>query len=290
MKTTQTRTKTKSLNTLKTTLHHYYFDTSKPEQKAQWEALRKKLKASNPKQHHAWGGEPPKLRNDSEEVEIETECVFDNQWNTTTTRVFDWFLNYELQAKHIKRGHWLELTPELIAVREQTLKCGYCGKHFGPHHAPAPANGFCDACLDSSYLKQGELHLLRLYPLSYTPKTRPELTEAEKAELLPLYVARQTTGTDSRAKAARDKQRADVIEKAEKDIRDATTERDGMLRLWDLGLSLDNVMFYSHTGIFSFGWRRPVSAEVKSKLLHVLSEFDFPYEIKSENGNVSTHS
>lgn len=68
-----------------------------------------------------------------------------------------------------------------------------------------------------------------------------------------------------------------------KDTRNATTERDGKLWIWDHGFSLDNVIYYSHTGRFCFGWRQPVSDSVASKLLDVMSEFPFPYTIKSES-------
>lgn len=278
---------------MKTKLHHYYFRLGEPAEAKAWSELQKQLleKGYGPGRMHSWGSTTgPSLRNDTEEVEIETACLFDNQWNTTTDRVFDWYQYYEVNRANLARGHWLELTPEMIAARRDTLRCGYCGKHYGPLHGPAPENGFCDACLDSPYLKESELHLLRLRSLAQERTksgqyaNRPPLTKAEREELLPRYIARQTTGTDSRARAKRDKQRADVLKEYEEDTAKATTERDGKLWLWDKGIDLDNVIFYSHTGRFSFGWRSPVSAAVESKLLDVLSEFPFSYDIKSETG------
>jgi hypothetical protein len=76
----------------------------------------------------------------------------------------------------------------------------------------------------------------------------------------------------------RQKQRDDILEEAEKYIRNATAERDGKLWLWEKGLDLDNVIYYSHTSKFSFGWRSPLDPILKSKLLDVLSEFPFEYE------------
>lgn len=287
---------------MKTKLHHYYFRLGEPAEAKAWLDLQNQLleKGYGPGRMHSWGSTTgPENKNEVEEVEIEPKCLFDNQWNTTTDRVFDWYQYYEVNGASLARGHWLELTDEMKAARMQTLKCGYCGKHYGqdiaqlsfaPIHPPAPASGFCDACLDSPYLKESELSLLRLRSLAEERDNRgrhvnrPPLTKAEREELLPRYIARQTTGTDSRAKAKRDKQRADVLKEYELDTAKATTERDGKLWLWDKGIDLDNVIFYSHTGRFSFGWRSPVSASVESKLLDILSEFPFSYEIKSENG------
>jgi hypothetical protein len=278
---------------MKTKIHYYYFRLGEPAEAKKWSELQAKLLALGygPGRHHAWGSTTgPSDRNETVEVEIEPACLFDNQWNTTTDRVFDWYQYYEVNRANLARGHWLELTDEMRAARAQTLKCGYCGKHYGPLHAPAPENGFCDACLDSPYLKEKDLPLLRLRSLDQERSengqyaNRPELTKAEREMLLPKYIERQTTGTDSRAKARRDKQRLDVLNEYEKDTARATTERDGKLWLWDKGIDLDNVIFYNHTGRFCFGWRSPVSAAVESKLLDVLSEFPFSYEIKSETG------
>jgi hypothetical protein len=97
-------------------------------------------------------------------------------------------------------------------------------------------------------------------------------------------VARQTTGKDSRAKAAKEKEIMDVGKKYTKAIVTATAERDGMAWLHTRGFSLDNVIYYNHTEQFGFGWRNGVSASVESKLLDVLSEFSFPYTIKTEDG------
>ncbi len=271
---------------MKTTLHHYFFNTDNAAEKAAWLKLEKNLKAANIHQMHAHGGTPPAMENRSEPVEIETAHLFNDQWNASGKRVHDWFLQYELNSKNSRRGHWLELTPELLQARAECHKCGYCGHQYGPLHTqPVPADGFCEACLDSPYLKQEELHLLRLVSLAHPwGENRAPLTEAERAAMLPRYVARQTTGNDSRAKAARDAQRASLVKKYKAEKEAVETEYRGMLWLWEKGFNLDNVIYYSHTDKFSFGWRSPVSAEVRSKLLKVMSEFPFSYEIKSAGG------
>lgn len=74
-----------------------------------------------------------------------------------------------------------------------------------------------------------------------------------------------------------------MLSKYESEKRSNEIEKEGMLWLWDKGFSLDNVIYYSHTGKFGFGWRSPLSDVVASKLLDIISEFPFPYEIKSES-------
>lgn len=275
--------------TFKATLHHYEFESAThPAYKAMCERIAANSDARG-EWMNVWAtGKGERKGNASEVVEIETAHIFGNQWNTADgRRVFDWYEEYTHQM--FRRGHWLEITPELAELRRVTHSCGYCGKHYGPHHDAMPGTPFCTACLDSEYLKAEDLKLLRLLPVCETfGGTRPDLTDAERAELMPRYVERQTTGTDSRAKARRDKQRADVLEKYTKETTAATQERDGMLWLWDNGVSLDNVIYYDHTRTFSFGWRSPVGAEVKARLLDLLTGFPFAFVIKSTAGDVST--
>lgn len=276
--------------TFKATLHHYFYESGTH---PGYKALKAAIKANSASRGHlmhSWGGtdHDSGKGNTSEVVEIETAHVFGNQWNTADgRRVFDWYLEYT--EKDYKRGHWLEITPELAEVRRETLKCGYCGCQYGPHHDPAPEKPFCAACLDSEYLKPDDLYLTRLAPVvevnGNDPKREP-LTDAERAAVMPAYVARQTTGDDSRANLKRHRQRADVLQKFAKETAAATAERDGMLWLWDHGASLDNVIYYDHTQKFSFGWRSPVSLEVEAALLAILSEFPHSYEIKTARGAI----
>lgn len=279
---------------MKTRLHHFAFQL--PRDAAAYAEMVHKIEASGPegrghKMHSLSDRFDYSKAGTVEDVELDPSYLFENQWNETEAsgnrRLFDWFEEAIFvngrENTNSKRGHWLEITAEMAAARSECRKCGYCGKHYGPLHEPIPGD-FCTACLDSPYLKEGELHLLRLLPLVGLQQ-RDKLTEGERAALMPAYIDRQTTGSDSRAKARRDNQRASVLAEYEKDARNATAERDGKLWLWDRGFDLENVIYYSHTGKFCFGWRSPLSDSVVSKLLDVISEFPFPYEIKGESRN-----
>lgn len=267
---------------MKTKLHHYSFNLTNPEESKAWKALKAKLEKSGVHCHNSHSADNgPSHRNDTETVEIETAHLFNDQWNTTDKRVFDWYWHYEWRGTKVARGHWLEITSEMEKARRECMKCGYCGHQYGPLHTmPIPESGFCECCLDSPYLKEAELYMLRLVSVAEDKSKRewPKLTAEESAYLLPRYIERQTTGKNSRAKAARDKQRSDVIAKFEKETQCATMERDGMLWLWDHGISLENVIFYNHSRKFCFGWRGSLDASVKSRLLDLLSEFPFEYE------------
>lgn len=311
MKTTDS---TKPVKTLPATLHHYYFDASKPEESAKWTELCKQMRAefdAGTRGHkmHAFGEKAPLYRNDSEAVDIELAHLFENQWNTGPTdssaqglRVFDFYQFAEIHSKNIKRGHWLELSPELIQARRETHKCGYCGAHYGPHHEPIPSNGFCSKCLGSEYLKQSELYLLRLIPLSPDSydadrekhrNDRPQLNAEEAATLVPQWQEMRRTCDLKRASAARVRERQQIEKKLtdykrelEANAAGAQEEHDGMLWLWEHGFSTENWIYYKHTRTFAWGWRTPVSAEDKSRWLEIASEFPFNYEVKSVAGNV----
>lgn len=280
---------------MKTKLHYYQIDTSTKAGQARYNALCHEIEANCPEARGRKMREIPQRRGQglddgqTEEVEIETAHIFENQWNATDRRVFDWWEEAHFEngreSFRVRVGHWLEITPEMAAARRDTVKCGYCGAHYGPLHGRSyPQHGFCIECLDFAYLKESDLHLLRLLPLVGHQERAP-LTEEERATVLPTYVKRQTTGADSRAKARRDEQRAEVLAEYEKTTTAATEERDGLLWLWDHGMDLENVIYYSHTRKFSFGWRSPLSDSVVSALLDLMSEFPYSYEIKGEGRN-----
>lgn len=260
---------------MKTKIHTYRFDISQPDQAQEYEALCARLKDGR---HFfnvlAVHGEH---KVNAGEITLETAFIFSDQWNSDKGRVFDWYEGI-YPNKRIKDGHYLDITDEMREVRRVTLKCGYCGKHYQAADNPGQ---FCSACLDSEYLKETELHLLRLRPAGEWNPDRPVLTEEERATLLPLYVQRQTIGNDSRAVQRKAKIRQSVIDKYVRNQKTNETEYKGFIWLLDHSVNVENCIYYSHTDKFSFGWRQPVSASVKSALLDVLTEFPFEYEIKA---------
>lgn len=286
---------------MKTAIHFYCFDTDDANQAAAYDALRAELLAT-PGRGHCMDAAGDFRQHadqlDGQTIDLETAHLFENQWNTAPIegvsekglRVFDWaetarsgranfMRGNDFAPLNIRRGHYLDITPEMATIRAETVQCGYCGKQQPAEDAPS----FCGHCLDSPYLKEDNLRLLRLLPVakSFGGK-RADLTDVERADLLPRFVTAQTTGANSRAAAAAVKARADAIAKANKAINSANVERDGILWLLDHGLSVSNVIYYSHTGRFSFGWRGALADSVTSQLLDKLTEFPFPYDIETD--------
>lgn len=87
-----------------------------------------------------------------------------------------------------------------------------------------------------------------------------------------------------RDKARIAKARASLLADYDATIRNATTKRDAFLWLMDRGIKTGNVIFYSHTGRFSFGWRTKLDADTAAALLAVISEFSWPYDLLCADG------
>jgi hypothetical protein len=272
--------------TLKTTVHTYRFDTRNATERDAWQTLRNSLRQTHPHCMESHGGAlhyQPAL--DGIDVELEPACLFDNQWNTAPIgdstkglRLFDWALDYHPHGNAaIKQGHYLDQTPEMREIRRNTHKCGYCGAM----EPAAKGYVFCPHCIGSEYLKPEDLKLTRMRPVDECGPSGKfaDLTDAERAHLMPQYLDAQLHGNTERDKRRIAKARADVLDKYAKATSNATTERDGMLWLMDNGIRTDNVIYYTHTGRFGFGWRTPYSGELLSILLDKISEFPFEYDI-----------
>jgi len=206
---------------------------------------------------------------------IEKKILFSNQYNTEEGyRIFDWKESI-VPNRRFKIGYYL--TGDIDALNEakrSQFVCGYCG-----HRTDDAEKEFCDQCLGSPHLKESELHLLRMRSIADDDigNNRDPLSKSEESSLLPQYVEAQTKSNAEKNK----KKRLEIVEKCDKSIQSATDERDGLLWLIDNGKNIENVIFYKHSGVFSFGWREPLSASVCSDVLDWISEFPFPYEIKT---------
>ncbi len=286
-------------DTIKTRLHWYQYDMRKPEEKAAYKALCAKLRATHTHPMEAFENGTPDgwdykhiMPLDGKVIELETAHLFENQWNTGPTatsdkglRVFDWrkIVPFPRDSQHIKRGHWLEITPEMREIRRNTMKCGYCGKQ----EPAAKGNVFCPHCIGSEYLKESDLLAgatrMKAVDTPFSEGWTP-LTEAESAHLVPIYRAEQKGQGSARSKARHAAKRAAIVEKCNTVTANAIMERDGLLWCADRGLVLDNIIFYSHTRRFCFGWRNPLTGSELQAVLDEMSEFPFLYELKCADG------
>lgn len=271
---------------MKTTIHTYKFDISNPAEKTAYAELCAKLKSQGLKCFETWGSGAghyfPFAAHDGETIELETESLFNNQWNADISgkgwRVFDWAQDYMTQGmnKSLKRGHYLAITEEMTAIRRDTKACGYCGKKTLENYK------FCPHCLDGEYLTEDQLNLLRMAPICDSDKPRPKLTKAESEYILPLYRNAQLHGTSERGKARIEKAKQEIESTYKAKVKAAKAERDG--QRWVIANCpnmLQNHIYYSHTGMHCFGWRNNgLSKEQASILREIMEKAPFPAEFE----------
>jgi len=273
---------------MKTILHHYYFILDNATKRGAYEALKARLNESHAGKFFNVLADTRnhERHNETEQVELDPTFLFTNQWNEAgggNRRLFDWY-EAIYPNRQVKNGHWLEITPEMEAIREQTLTCGYCGKYIP---ASEPHKWHCEKCLGSQYLKDTDLGLTRLVPVASRVRST-QMTDAERAEILPAYKEAQGLGLITREKALRSRNRLKVddllpeaLRKSNKLIENAKIETKALTWLLDHEINIiDNVIYYNHTKRFCFGWRDPLTADERSKLLDILSEFPFDYDLK----------
>lgn len=270
--------------TIKTTLHLYSFNTDNPEDREPWYQLELKLRKTHGRGHRMHAIKSNQDFNpEPGPVELETEFLFQNQWNTDKGRLFDWyeeavFCNGK-QKNNIKRGHYLDITPEMVAIRRNTLKCCYTGNQFffdADKDGEAPKFNLQSSALGNCYLKESELHLVRLKQVCDDSSPAP-LTKEERDFLLPLYIKAQS----KRVESAKPELRKAILDDYEKELATITTERDGKLWLLDHGVNDENCIYYSHTRRFCFGWRSAYPKSAVPALLECLKRFPFEYDVKS---------
>lgn len=285
--------------TITTTIHAYRYDILKPADAKAYADLCAKMEAQGTKCFETWGGGSHYLEAcDGRQVELETGCVFDNQWNTAPVdgvsdkglRVFDWAQDHREYGRHIKQGHYLDMTEAMVEIRANRLKCGYCGKQYDKRQQPEPP-AFCEACRGSQYLKPEDLKLTRIEPVMRPDRHKfAPLTAAESAWLMPLYQAEQADKGSERAVKAREEFGRKIQKKYKDKMEEASAEYTGMQWLFEHGCSLrlmENCIYYSHKGVFTFGWREKLKAGADLDwLMENLSEFPGEYNIVTEHRGV----
>ncbi len=249
----------------------------------EYRALRTKLKARGLKDHTAIGaGSLP----DGNVYTIDEKHLFGNQANTIDTpkgvgrRIFDWTENYEPYNRTWRYGYYLADDSgfaELQALRISRHQCGYCGAQYDDG-----AGEWCEKCLGSQYLKQAELRLLKLLPIA-------DSFGGNRSEEPPEHFAKVMREKQAVAAKHRNKQKlADRLLRANKAVADAKLERDLIDRLIDNGICatlLSNLIYYSHTGRFCFGWNKLLTTAEANTVRVALDSFasgGFNVEIKEQ--------
>lgn len=285
---------------MKTTIHYYNFDISSSENLIAYENLCEKLR--NTKGRGRWmnaidiGTNEHRCNGATGQIDLDPKHLFSNQWNTVDgRRVFDWyeeaiFCNGH-EIRHIKRGHYLDITEEMVAIRDNTYSCCWSHGYFPKDHEYVSTHGFniTRHAIGSEYLKVDELHLLRLFPISVDNRKPAPLTDAEREFLTPLYIKAQTEMSALRDEDERIKARnrvegkiAEARLRADRIMQTAYDEPNGFQWLLDRDVNVSNCIFYNHTGVFEFGWQKPLSKEVAAELRRKIEGFPFKINIKEQ--------
>lgn len=277
---------------MKTIKHNYFYDVGLGNQseREDYQKLVEQLKISHAgKLFNVYPNGRESIGNNAafETVELDPICLFNNQWNEAGKngrRLFDWYEEI-YPNKYIKAGYWLEITPEMQEIRDNTLTCGYCGRYAKVNE---PHKWYCEHCLGSEYLKEKDLKLVKLFVVSQDHRDRNyNLSESELAELVPVWKEAQGLGQIQREvmQLAKNRQRiAELVPTAQKKgaelLDNARIETEALTWLMDHEINIiDNVIFYSHTKKFNFGWRNTLNEEERIKLVAQLKGFPFDYEI-----------
>ena len=278
-------------NFIQTQIHFYNFNLERPEEKAKWVELSNMLAYDlglKPFITNVMINRVNRVGiihdNRTENIHLNTDYIFDNQWNgdcdsLKNYRVFDWLL-YEFDNKKIKCGHWIDPTYETMDIRAQ-FQCRYCG-HIAGYN---PEDRFHHKCLGSKFLKEDEIYLAtygRIYDkwpkfvnkntIDIPPHIREEYREKQKI----------------RAEKELEDQAKRAIEKAERDVKEANFKLEAFKYLNNHGFfDFDNVIYYSHTSTFNFGWRETYVKEKAQEIRAFLENIGFgkfgKYEVKEHN-------
>ena len=264
---------------MKTMIYFYKYDCHIREEATAYEALCRELQ--DMRGRGCWmhcvptraGSYALGLNGKSKEIVLETEQLFDNQWNSEIGRVFDWYEEIVPNNMAWKAGHYLGITPEMRAIRHDTMACGYCGRQF-PYDA---SKRYHEECLHNVWLTADNIPLLRFRRIDETEldEKRNAMPEEEIAALLQLHVEARLTLKPEDS----ERQRQEVRSSYAKQIHNAQLELDGTNWLLDHGIG-EEAMYCSYTKTWRFGWRHTVSQVLADELKKRLEGFPFQYEIE----------
>lgn len=262
----------------------YRFDLRVAEEKAEYEALKKRLMSEGYHRHRSWGGKymhrhiGEKVQEHQGTLYVDMANAFEDQWNLEAPnyRVHEWAQDYMHSGMniHIRQGYYLTGLEELRGILRTVSRCGYCGnKGF------AAEGGTCQACVGSAYLKEEDLPLLVMQPILGKKRSKDEVS-AEVPAIKAAWLQRQIraiagqTGRqkeEALASAEKARARAVLFEQA----------AEGWQWLVDQGINTENIIYYDHTNTFSVGWRgEGLSEELAAEWHKTLYEFPAKWEVK----------
>lgn len=254
-----------------------WFNDVEEREKAHQFAVQHGLKAFSALSPNGQGGRPPEG-----EYTLDLAHVFSNQYNTVEDkltghkgyRVFEFYdplvINYG-RTVHSYYGYYISEGIEKIREYQRELKvCGYCGKQYYKS-----AKLYCNSCLGSQYLEEKYYPFLRLRNIL---DDKPDNTTPLPTKIVNLIAVAQRKSREKRLA----QQKADKIASIKAQIRGCKAELKGFQWLIAHDIPFDNVIYYTHSGKFNFGWRNCIAREEAAKLRLKLEGFPYAYEITEE--------
>ena len=262
---------------MQTRLTYYYLNVSKPDDRAEYLALLDRM-AKDPDRGPvfcAWGSKwKAHPHNEVEEIELDTGHLFDNQWNEAGDkgrRLFEWYEEY-VDNKNIHLGYVMDLTPEMLEAKRNRYRC-----HFCAFQIDNPKVEFCPSCLGSQFLEEKDLSLTRLTPVteSYSKAKVPADRYVE-------YRAEQIRCRRIRLR----ERKANNRKSAERKLELAQIEFDGFTWCLDNGIDTNDLIFYSHTERFCYGWHDGLDDVRYSEAEEKFKGFPYAVDLKRKGGTV----
>lgn len=215
--------------------------------------------------------------------------IHNNQFSTVEGQhVFDMRIlcQWDARGNRVARrvGYILADDDGFKALQEFRAGIGACG-YCGARHVLADLQGegphFCDKCAGSQFLKESDLQLLQILPLTlHFPKRKAAVPEW----LLTEYRAKQRDTSQRKAREGL----ARKLEALERKRANLALEGRLIEALAEAGLEwrlIENLIHYEHTGRFCFGWREPLAPVDYDKIRFLvktakLDGFPIDYKVK----------
>lgn len=265
------------MDTITVTLNKYFLNLKKEGDAERYEAIKEIAKGLGHKLFDSIGGqryhEITAYFNKLPNVQtIETKHLFNNQYDTVEGfRIFDWEEEICVNNRNIKEGYYLTGDlDKLKEAKENQLCCGYCGHRYDKRETELK---FCNACLDSEYLEEKNLPLLLLQPVSSEGERHKAITENVTAEIHAAWDAAKPKMIE-RMELARRKRCNDKATRLESDLEKKIEEVRILTTLLRHGISTDNLIYYSHTNKWTFGWSKKLVESERAAIIEQLKTLD----------------
>lgn len=276
----------------------YSYNLNVPERKQAYEELVAELKAKKYHLHRSlpgkmthwdWGTKVKKVYTGP--ILMDFTHPHADQWSTAgpeNLHVHEWAEDAAHGGPmgtptHMRNGYYLKGIEKLKAELAKLSSCGYCG-NFGL----VAEEGFCRACVGSSYLKEADLNLLVMRPVGEKwMKTRPASYQSAVAKYLPdIKAAWLNAQLHDMTSSILDPKAASKKAEEIAGLRRRAAKFEQAALAWEWlyarNINTENIIYYDSANIFQIGWRsmEGLDKEIADKWRELLKDFPADYKIK----------